>query len=134
MMAVFMSLNIIFSAAGFMVFEHTCHAMGIVSSSLSEKEFCSMELVSERNEDEGTYFYQESCCEEKSEHKHLSIETSIGFEKVDIPNFFLTLGDFFIVDNRGMEPMVLVSMGFESLLPPVISARQLRLKNQNFRL
>ncbi|MFT4733727.1 MAG: hypothetical protein ACI9DJ_001419 [Algoriphagus sp.] len=134
MMAVFMSLNIIFSAAGFMVFEHTCHAMGIVSSSLSEKEFCSMELVSERNEDEGTYFYQESCCEEKSEHKHLSIETSIGFENVDIPNFFLTLGDFFIVDNRGMEPMVLVSMGFESLLPPVISARQLRLKNQNFRL
>lgn len=129
-----MSLNIIFSAAGFMVFEHTCHAMGIVSSSLSEKEFCSMELVSERNEDEGTYFYQESCCEEKSEHKHLSIETSIGFENVDIPNFFLTLGDFFIVDNRGMEPMVLVSMGFESLLPPVISARQLRLKNQNFRL
>ncbi|MFT5886724.1 MAG: hypothetical protein ACI9IP_003192 [Arcticibacterium sp.] len=133
-LAVFMSLNIVFSAAGFIVFEHTCHVMGVISSSLSEKELCYTEAASEVIEAEGPYFYQGACCEEKSEHKYLSLETSTGFEKIDFPNVVLALRDFSFNENRPIESIAFNSICFEKLPPPAISAKQIRLKTQSFRI
>ena len=93
-----------------------------------------MESVSQTNELEGLFFNQGACCQEKSDHKNLSLETSIGFEKVDVPNVFLAARELSLFENRTAEFFTIVSKDLKTANSPPNSGRQVRLKTQNFRI
>ncbi|AWV98837.1 HYC_CC_PP family protein [Arcticibacterium luteifluviistationis] len=84
-LAVFMALNIVFSATGLAMFEHTCHAIGLTTSSFTEEDSCSMEVNTIDTSDGALSFKQNECCETHAHFKNLDLETSASFQNVAWP-------------------------------------------------
>ena len=80
-LAFIMALNILFSSAGFAMFEHTCHSLGITSHGFSEKQFCEMESAAVDSPTNELSFKQNDCCETHSDFQNLKTESGPSIEK-----------------------------------------------------
>lgn len=84
-LAVFMALNVLFSATGLAMFEHTCHALGLTTNSFTEDYACEIEEVTVKLTDGQLSFTQGACCQTHAHFKNLELETNSSFQNVAWP-------------------------------------------------
>jgi hypothetical protein len=85
LLTLFMSLNILFSATGYALFEHTCHSIGHTTHGFSEQDFCNMESDEVDTSQYEVSFKQSPCCETSVDYERLSLVSVSSFNTLDLP-------------------------------------------------
>lgn len=133
-LAVFMALNVLFSATGLAMFEHTCHALGLTTNSFTEDDACEIEEVTVKRTDGQLSFTQGACCQTHAHFKNLDLEASSFFQNVVWPVLKMEtlpkLANFNVVFYALPEQM---AFDFLANAPPN-TGRKLLIKIQTFLL
>ncbi|WP_341227389.1 hypothetical protein [uncultured Arcticibacterium sp.] len=131
-LAVFMALNILFSATGLAMFEHTCHAIGLTTNSFTEEDSCSMESHTVEANDGQLSFKQNECCETHAHFKNVDLEISSSFQQVVWPALKLEeISNYFSFATAPKAFQLQPSYDFMANAPPE-SGRQILIKVQSF--
>jgi hypothetical protein len=131
-LTLFMSLNILFSAMGFALFEHTCHSIGHTTFGFSEQDFCDMAVEETEISTFELSFKQGSCCETEGNFQNLSLESGSSFNTLVLPVLILDL----IADTHFFNWQSVAyfdeAIPIPDTLAPPNNGRQILIKIQTF--
>lgn len=131
-LALFMALNILFSATGFAMFEHTCHSIGLTSHSFFDADFCEMESQAVDSTNNELSFKQNNCCETDAHFKNIDLKSGSSFEKVALPTLVFAQIASTINFNYSFPVVNKEKKFFPPTNAPPDTGRAILLKSQRF--